>query len=459
MFQKFIKYPAVFAVLILAFSLLLVTVNALPVSPMSINLHESADTLLKQDDAFPKDAQGKANGLSVDNFTSAIMLDIASHGSDMGIRGAFGGYYPKVSNDISQAQNLAQTIDTSALDSATQVSYGYYWHGWKVWLKPLLYLFNISQIQFLLFILMSILIFVAATMLCRLKGSVAGVVFGACYAVVLYPICCMSLSFASTFFLSLIMSIRVLYEFTKHKRHLNKITTKSRSGAYGLSNEAQPEPAWGWQIEFFVVGAFTAYLDFLCTPIISLAVPLALLTFLQDKATLEKNLCLIFGCLILWGLGYGLTWIIKWPISQAITGEPVIANALDEVLYRSGETEIETASQTQTISRMGVLAKQIQTFIPSNLLILICVLVVLTIIIFALVGNRVRLRQTFQRTVPLVLLAILPYAWYLFALNHSSVHYWFTYRNQLVTVMALCFCALLLLKKPVKPPVHKRYSC
>ena len=37
----------------------------------------------------------------------------------------------------------------------------------------------------------------------------------------------------------------------------------------------------------------------------------------------------------------------------------------------------------------------------------------------------------------LELIALVPFAWYFVLKNHSSVHYWMTYRNLSVTVMAL----------------------
>ena len=218
MFQKFIKYPAVFAVLILAFSLAIVLVNAIPVSFLSNNLHESADILLKQGDNFNL-AENEITYGSVDNYTNAIMLNIAGHSSDLGIEGAFSGYFTNISkSEMSNVINFANTIDVSASNNDSATLYPYYWHGWKVWLKPLLLLFNISQIQLIVFVLMSALIFVAVTMLARLHSCAASVIFGASYAIVLYPIACMSLSFASSFFLSILMSIRVLYVFGKHKR-------------------------------------------------------------------------------------------------------------------------------------------------------------------------------------------------------------------------------------------------
>ena len=236
--------------LILVFSLLLVTVNALPVSPMSNNLHESAKVLLKQGDYFSLAENNNttlyATYATVDNCTNAIMLNIVGHNSDLGLKGAFGGYFANVSEDeTSNVINFANTIDTSISDNDYALEYSRYWHGWKVWLKPLLFFFNLSQIQFIVFVLMSTLIFVAATMLARLHSCAAGVIFGASYAFLLYPICCMSLSFASSFLLSILMSIRVLYVFGKHKRQIKQQASKASTFTHTHTHTHSPKSSTG----------------------------------------------------------------------------------------------------------------------------------------------------------------------------------------------------------------------
>ena len=457
MFQKFIKYPAVFAVLILAFSLAIVLVNAIPVSFLSNNLHESADILLKQGDNFNL-LENKTTYGTVDNYTNARMLNIAGHNSDMGLKGAFGAYYSRISDtEPNEVVNFAETIDTSVLENPLAIQYTRYWHGWKVWLKPLLLFFNISQIQFIVFILMSALIFIAATMLARLRSCAAGVIFGASYAIVLYPIACMSLSFASSFLLSILMSIRVLYVFGKHKRQAKSQVVKKHPRARTLSlSRKRPAPKWGWQIEFFVVGCLTAYFDFLCNPIITLAVPLALLMFLQGKVSLSKNLKLLVGCAILWGLGYGLAWAIKWPIAQIVTGEPAIADGLGEILFQSGSRQNQVSNEASKLSRTNILAKQIQMMFPSKIFAVLAVVAIVFVVAYIAVRKRNQLKQAIPRVVPLLLLALLPYVWYIFALKHSNEHYWFTYRNQLVTVLALGLSVLLVLRRQARPKPNKR---
>ena len=60
---------------------------------------------------------------------------------------------------------------------------------------------------------------------------------------------------------------------------------------------------------------------------------------------------------------------------------------------------------------------------------------------------------------PLLLVAASPYAWYTVLLNHSCIHSFFTYRLQMITVVALgiCFseilCAFLKERKEKLPQV------
>lgn len=48
----------------------------------------------------------------------------------------------------------------------------------------------------------------------------------------------------------------------------------------------------------------------------------------------------------------------------------------------------------------------------------------------------------------LLALSLVPYVWYLAVSNHSWVHYWFTWRNQAVTVLCL-WLAVCMVARPL----------
>ena len=65
-----------------------------------------------------------------------------------------------------------------------------------------------------------------------------------------------------------------------------------------------------------------------------------------------------------------------------------------------------------------------------------------TAILLAIKAKRVPFRNVILRAIPFMLLALAPAVWYVFARNHSAIHYWFTNKACIVTALA-GMCGLL----------------
>ena len=161
--------------------------------------------------------------------------------------------------------------------------------------------------------------------------------------------------------------------------------------------------------------------------------------FLQFRMNLAKNLKRVISNSIAWTCGYGFTWIIKWPLAQLLTGESSISEGLRKVNQRTANTE--------SLGPLDILKQQVDMLFPSKLLMLLTILLLIGIICYALIKRRRQVKQVLHLILPILFIALYPYMWYMVALEHSEVHYWFTYRNQLVTVLALGLSVLLVYKK------------
>ena len=75
-------------------------------------------------------------------------------------------------------------------------------------------------------------------------------------------------------------------------------------------------------------------------------------------------------------------------------------------------------------------------------------MVVLLVLIILILVKKLKDKKTIAASLPIGLVALYPYIWYLVMSNHSQIHYWYTYRNQVLTLFAgLIFLASILKSK------------
>lgn len=411
----FKRYVAAFFLCVFAFSFFLILANALPVTEtMEHNLEVSA-RLLAQEGDYPSLVNG-GYGWTLDNYTTGLMLNTAGHGEDLGILGAFANYHyePADENNNTQGKSLASSLSKSPSDGGSGwISYARYWHGYLPILKVLLLFTDISGIRVFLYMVISLLILINSVILARVRSPLAGIAFAFPFFVCAYPVVAFSLSFAPCFIISLVICMVVIFKGNKRRRV-----------DLGLL--------------YFFAGSCTAYFDFFCNPLITLGVPLATLVYLQTTSTgispsIKSNIVLIAKASAIWCCGYGLLWGSKWVLSSYIMQQNVFADAMDQFFVRTGTDS----------GRLHSILVNCEVCLP-YLAIAVCMigLTLVAFMAFREIGFLKQLKATF---VGLALIALLPYCWYFILSNHSTTHYWFTWRTQLITLSCLAYVFVLLL--------------
>lgn len=205
----------------------------------------------------------------------------------------------------------------------------------------------------------------------------------------------------------------------------------------------------GFFLFFFVVGMIENFFDFLTYPIITLGIPLILLLWMRvrdEKADLKDNLLFTIWSSISWGVGYALTWIAKWGITTVVLGVRYFIRNLSVIEYRLN------GSEEEPLDRIGTLQKNLKAWlnIRDNGMISWSkvVIVIAVIALILLIWKKAKDMKTILAYLPMLLVAAYPYIWYLVMSNHSQIHYWYTYRNQVLTLFAgLIFLASILKSK------------
>lgn len=111
----------------------------------------------------------------------------------------------------------------------------------------------------------------------------------------------------------------------------------------------------------------------------------------------------------------------------------MIGNALNTVLVRTSRDTQYTLIKSE-MSNVGA-------FIKTPFTVLVVVFIALMIMRIWR-KNHLPFRKNCKRLVPYILIGLIPFLWYAFAVNHSTIHFWFTNKALVVSVLAM-MCGLV----------------
>lgn len=315
--------------------------------------------------------------------------------------------------------------DGGAVKNAVSINdYPRYWHGYQVVLRPLTLVFQIQEIRYLGMMVFHLLFFWSAWLVAKktkLSNAMLYVVTICSGYIVFLPVC---LQFLTTFIV-LFSSVIVLLS------RYDKVSTL-RLMQY-----------------FFIIGMVENFFDFLTYPIITLGIPLILLVWIQiqdRQADFKQNCLFTFQGSFAWGMGYALTWAAKWVIAVLVLGMQSFLQTMSVIQFRLEGSEEEPLDRLGTIRRnlKAWLNVQDEGVISWSKIVLLILIVALILIIW----KKLKDLRTVGAYVPILFIALYPYIWYMVMSNHSQIHFWYTYRAQLVALFGvLMFISGIIRKK------------
>ena len=394
--KSFVK---IFTVLIVVFFLSMVLVYCIPTSWIQANV-EASVALMEDEGNYP-------------------MYFFYRHNSIMDVQTDKLMYQSLITN---------RPEEYNAVEASVSINqYPRYWHGYQVLLRPLSIIFQIQEVRYLGMLTFHLLLFGSAWMIAKkTKLSIALIyILTICTGnIALSSVC---LQFMTTFFV-LFTSLIVLLCYYDKEKALDAMKF------------------------FFIVGMIENFFDFLTFPIITLGIPLILLIWLRvrdEQADFKSNFCFMFKGSVSWGLGYALTWVMKWLIATVILGVRYFWRTMDVVKFRL------EGNEEYPLDRIGTIQKNLKSWLNiqdhgmiswSKVVILIMVVALILII-----WKKLKDRKTISAYVPILFVALYPYVWYLVMSNHSQIHHWYTYRAQLVVLFGgLVFLASILKENHTK---------
>ena len=392
--------------LVSIFTLLLTSVFAIPTSAIKNNIVESVKQIQKEGLWF----QPLGFYLfQIDNMTDCLMMNInASADSDNPIRSSMIDNYsqPYEYGDTGTYLKMDQTTldiaENGANESTIFSDYARYWHGYQVVLRPLLYFFNYTQIRVINYIALFVLITITIVLLYKRLNIIYALSFAATLVLSNIMIVPLAIQFSTCFYIALFGMIII--------QNCNRITDSKRL-----------------TIIFFTIGAFTSYMDFLTTPILTLGFPLLVLIAInKEKERLRTLFTQSFG----WFLGYASIWASKWLIGWILTGENIIDTAMACAQQRMGNTIVFGGVEMPMNQFFEIILSKL-----SNMIYPICIAIGIVTILFILYfyKNRDKLKKFNW----LVIIAIMPIAWFIVMKNHSLQHIFFTWRDFILTLWCM----------------------
>lgn len=400
---------------IMAGTVLLVFVYLLPVTQMKEHVFESV-SIFEEEGRLPQLIPGdKYTFTCLDNYTDAIMLNSAIfEGEGSAVEQAMKIYRKEYEETADTCESLIAYANGT--EGYYIEPYARYWHGYLIYLKPLLLFLNYGQIR--IFNLAVQLLMAVGIMIGMLRQKLHCYVLPfAVSALLLIPAAIpLSLQYASLGYVILISILVLLWQFSN-------LEEKGRTGFL-----------------FCAVGMASSYVDLLTYPPVTLGFLLVLYLALRKEEWVDQLRTSIV-CMILWGMGYAGMWAGKWLVGSILLKENIIADAANSIGIRTSNHDFAV-----DFTYGEVLYKNfafLNSAVGKSLLGIMVFGLIITVFYQC---KRSYGKMDLRRIIPYLFIGSIPFVWYYVLSNHVFIHARFTFRIAVITILALQ-CGFVSLRK------------
>lgn len=309
-------------------------------------------------------------------------------------------------------------------------NYTRYWHGYTIFLRPLMAVFNYSQIRLInVFLLMALtvcsIVFLARYL--NIYAALALLLSFICIKLFIVPLC---MAFCNMFY--------VFYFFLFLMLLWAKWKGEVLLGSHAFS------------LFIFCLGIVTSFVDLLSTPLL----PVGLLVSLaciwdHEKYDILPNPRQILRTFMLWCIGYITMWFSKWVLATILLGKNILLVGTRAVIFRIHGDTANTKIDTLTALKYNLLCA-ISPFDTHCILSIGGCIILLLILLIG--SGKISINKKFFASYRLYFLLLLigsiPFIWVLTIVNHSHIHFWFTYRIFCITIFSIFY---ILLKSVIFP--------
>jgi len=402
-------------------TLLLLLVFLLPVGSARRHVEASLEEMVESEAERAGNEQRKAVIQYKENFTDCLMVQNAIEkveGRSV-LEHAMYVFHKDLLDDTTWAtEDSLVSFLRQGEDGMYLKEYSKYWHGYLVYLKPLLVCMSWRHVETFLLAAQTFLLAAAAGAAFWKKrfGLGGGII---CAFLFMKPMrIWLSLTMSACWSIAMWAALLMVLCY-------ERIEKKNR-----------------WEEFFALIGIVTAYLDFLTYPIVTLGVPLCiwLVQSLEKAYGGRVRLCRFFWNGACWAAGYAGMWGLKWVVAEITCHSGTLRNAVWSVIYRTSPLD----GYRSIFSGVGRTWEAVLAQYDSPLYGIFFGLIALSAIVSVL-WCLVRARSAAWgiSVICLAAVALLPFVWLVLTQNHTAIHCSFTFRIMGVSVMALWCMAVV----------------
>lgn len=197
---KIKTYICTYVILIMTFVVLLCCSYYIPINKE--NMRESAE-LLYQEGVFPNYKENIKKISGQDNFTDSLMLNIIStmnENEDVLSAIMRMDYLQEQDGEFNSVDDLYDIYTINASNHIFEkVSYARYWHGYVVYLKPLMLIFNFHQLRIFMFVCIYSLLIICLYCIAKKIGIKYTIAFLAGFIIIDINNICYSVQYFNVF--------------------------------------------------------------------------------------------------------------------------------------------------------------------------------------------------------------------------------------------------------------------
>lgn len=374
-----------------------------------------------------------------DNYADCILTNIIYHIDSENILTSVlsASYYNPDGEEVNESffDAVNNPANVSGNDKVVpNVDYSRYWHGSMVLLRPLFMFFDIRMIRMILGIMILLLTVWFLYLLIREKY----LFFACCYVVGLISVSAWMCGFCVEYTMPfLVMAVELPVLFLLMTRKVNN-----------EKDEYQEKILW---CVLAASGIVTAFLDFLTAETLTFTVAYMLYLVMRNKRGqirgFKKECVRMIKSGGVWGIAYTLMFFLKWIMACIFLGKDAFMDALRQAAFRmNGDATLGNVTGAETVSDreriFGALWRNFACLLPfrdSMKVWTTVIALVVTVVVTFCIWYLFRTKKVNDINRLFGILAIIPVGRFIALNNHSYIHFFFTYRALLVTVVVLVY--------------------
>ena len=387
---------------------MMIGVYALPVAPMFAHAAESIDVYQENRIDYWTGLENSYFS-NMEPYTDYLMINTATFPTTKETV-----VYDAVNNPQKFSEKLEWDepffLHLSGDDSKLEDTiYPRFWHGYMIWLKPMLLFFNISEIRIINLYLTIALCGLCLILLYREFGWLMCIAFS-----------------AVLFIMNPLLSVLTLQG--------DALTTPLAAIIFMIWKKDWLKENRRYVYFFLILGIITSFIMFLTYPLVTLALPLTVWILMNREGSLKELLTIGLACGLTWAVGFAFNWAAKWAVSYLLTDYNAIADAAERAArpYTEGGS-FNTTFYWVFMNNLYVINVKPFKFVYRLTAVLLAAVTALT-------WYR---KKEFSIRIPaavcLLIIALLPLAWYFVMRSHSAVHLWWSHKELAISFFAL-FC-------------------